>query len=317
MAIEIPKVQYTGKIRKVVLGKGEKAIEIGNADSYPFHLFESKSTSKPKLALEIQDIPPDDWPQAAIEPYKDVINDPAAWAKKALEYGADAILLHLVGTDPNAENLPPEKAVETTKKVKDAIGDVPLIVWGSDNSAKDEQVLRKIEEEFQGQRLIIGPVVDKNYKVLGAGALSFGHTVIASSPIDINLAKQLNILLGNLGVKDDDITMDPTVGGLGYGLEYTYSVMERMRMAGLVQEDEKLRFPIICYVGKEVWKVKETKLTKEEAPELGDPTKRGILMETVTAVLLLLAGADMVVLRHPESLKILRKYINQLCGEEQ
>lgn len=316
MAIEIPKIQYTGKVRKVILGKGDKSIEIGEADSYPFHLFEGQLPCKPKLALEIQDIPPADWPPAAIEPYGDVVNDPASWAKKALEYGADAILLHLVGTDPNAENFPPEKAVETTKKVKEAIGDVPLIVWGSDNPAKDEQVLRKIAEEFQGQKLIIGPVVDKNYKVLGAGALSFGHTVIASSPIDINLAKQLNILLGNLGVKDEDIIMDPTVGGLGYGLEYTYSVIERMRMAGLVQEDEKLRFPIICYVGKEVWKVKEAKLSKEEAPLLGDPTRRGILMETVTAALLLLAGADLIVLRHPESLRILRRYINQLYGEE-
>ena len=315
MAIEIPKVTYTGKVREIKLGKEDAAITIGGADAYPFHLFEGELPIKPKLALEIQDIPPEDWPEAVKKPYEGVLDDPAAWAKKALEYGADAILLHLVGTDPNDKDLPPEAAVEVVKKVKEAIGDVPLIIWGCDNATKDEQVLRKIEEEFQGERLIIGPVVEQNYKVLGAGALSFNHTVIASTPIDINLAKQLNILLGNLGVTDDNIVMDPTVGGLGYGLEYTYSVMERARIAGLVQEDDKLRFPMICYVGKEVWKAKEAKLSAEEAPTLGDPEKRGILMEAVTAALLLLAGGDLMVLRHPETLKLIRDYINKLYGE--
>ena len=315
MAIEIPKVSYTGKVRKIKLGKGDKAIEVGAADAYPFHTFEGELPVKPKLALEIQDVAPDDWPQALMDVYGDVVNDPAAWAKKALEYEPDAILLHLVGTDPNDKDLPPEAAVDAVKKVKDAIGDVTLIIWGCDNAKKDEEVLRKIEEAFEGERLVIGPVVEDNYKVLGAGALSFNHTAIASTPIDINLAKQLNILLGNLGVTDENIIMDPTVGGLGYGLEYSYSVIERARIAGLLQEDDKLRFPMICYVGKEVWKTKEAKLSKDEAPELGDPVKRGVLIESVTAALLLLAGGDLIVLRHPESLKMVRSYIDQLYGE--
>jgi len=316
MAIEIPKVNYTGKVREIKLGKGDKAIEVGAADAYPFHLFEGELPIKPKLVLEIQDVAPDDWPEALMDVYKDVVSDPAAWAKKALEFGADTILLHLIGTDPNNQDLPPEAAIEAVKKVKEAIGDMPLIIWGCDNAKKDEQVLRKIEEEFEGEQFIIGPVVEDNYKTLGAGALSFKHTVIASTPIDINLAKQLNILLGNLGVPDDSIIMDQTTGGLGYGLEYSYSVIERARIAGLLQEDDKLRFPMICYVGKEVWKTKEAKLTKDEAPELGDPAKRGVLIESVTAALLLLAGGDLIVLRHPESLKMVRNYINQLYGEE-
>jgi acetyl-CoA decarbonylase/synthase complex subunit delta len=138
--------------------------------------------------------------------------------------------------------------------------------------------------------------------------------VAASSPIDVNLAKQLNILLGNLGVKMEKIVIDPTTGGLGYGLEYTYSVMERLRMAALTQEDDKLQLPIICNMAHEVWKTKEAKLSNEEAPELGDAAKRGILMEAVTAVTLALAGADVLIMRHPEAVKLVRNFISQMYG---
>jgi acetyl-CoA decarbonylase/synthase complex subunit delta len=145
---------------------------------------------------------------------------------------------------------------------------------------------------------------------VGAGAIGYKHTAIASTPIDINLAKQLNILLGNLGVPDEQIIVDPTTGGLGYGIEYTYSVMERDRMAALTQQDERLQFPIICNLAKEVWKTKEAKTSAEESPVLGDPKKRGILMEAVTAIMLLLAGADVLVMRHPEAIKLVREMIS-------
>jgi acetyl-CoA decarbonylase/synthase complex subunit delta len=157
-------------------------------------------------------------------------------------------------------------------------------------------------------------VQDKNYKKIGAAALAYKHSLSANSPIDVNLAKQLNILLGQLGVKDTQILVDPTTGGLGYGLEYSYSVMERDRMAALTQEDEKLQLPILNYVGQEVWKVKECKLTNAEAPELGDQTKRGILMEAITAVDLLLAGSDLLIMRHPEAVKLVKTVIQELAG---
>jgi acetyl-CoA decarbonylase/synthase complex subunit delta len=160
--------------------------------------------------------------------------------------------------------------------------------------------------------LIIGPVAEGNYKQVGAGAIGYKHTAIASTPIDINLAKQLNILLGNLGVPDGQIIVDPTTGGLGYGIEYTYSVMERDRMAALTQQDERLQFPILCNMAKEVWKTKEAKTETKDAPTLGDAKKRGILMEAVTAVILLLAGADVLVMRHPGAIKLVREMISDI-----
>jgi acetyl-CoA decarbonylase/synthase complex subunit delta len=157
-------------------------------------------------------------------------------------------------------------------------------------------------------------VEEGDHKQIGAAALGYNHTVAASTPIDVNLAKQLNILLGNLGVKPDKVIIDPTTGGLGYGLEYTYSVMERLRMAALTQEDDKLQLPIICNMAHEVWKTKEAKLSSDEAPELGDAAKRGILMEAVTAVALALAGADVLIMRHPEAVKLVRNFISQMRG---
>jgi len=162
---------------------------------------------------------------------------------------------------------------------------------------------------------VIGPVVEGNYKQVGAGAIGYKHTAVASTPIDINLAKQLNILLGNLGVPDGQIIVDPTTGALGYGIEYTYSVMERDRMAALTQQDERLQFPIVCNLAKEVWKTKEAKLTAEEAPTLGDARKRGVLLEAVTAIMLLLAGADVLIMRHPEAIRLIREMIGEFTAK--
>jgi len=310
MAFEIPKVTYSGKIKEVKLGKGPKAVTLGGETSYPFHLFEGEMPHPPRIAMEVYDVVPDDWAEAALEPFKEVVNDPAAWAKKCVSaYGADLITLQLVSTDPNGLNRSGEEAAQTVKKVASAV-DVPVIVWGSGNADKDADVLRKVAEVCDGMNLVIGPVAEGNYKQVGAGAIAYKHTAIASTPIDINLAKQLNILLGNLGVPDGQIIVDPTTGGLGYGIEYTYSVMERDRMAALTQQDEKLQFPIICNLAKEVWKTKEAKTETKDAPTLGDAKKRGVLMEATTAVVLLLAGADVLVMRHPEAVKLVREMIS-------
>lgn len=316
MAFEIPKIQYTGRIKEITLGRGDKAVTVGGETSYPFHLFEGQMPHKPKIAMEVYDKEPEEWAEAALEPFKGVTGDPVAWAKKCVEeYKADMIALQLLSTDPNGLNRPAEEAAETVKKVAGAV-DVPVIVWGSDNDEKDAEVLRKVSEVCEGENVVIGPVVEGNYKVVGAGAIGYKHTAIASTPIDINLAKQLNILLGNLGVPDEQIIVDPTTGGLGYGIEYTYSVMERDRMAALTQQDEKLQFPMLCNMAREVWKTKEAKLSAEEEPTLGDPRKRGILMEAITAVLLLLAGADVLIMRHPDAVKLVRDYIEDMTAAQ-
>jgi acetyl-CoA decarbonylase/synthase complex subunit delta len=315
LAFEIPKQIYSGAIKPVTIGKGDKAITLGGETSYPFYLFEGKMPHPPRIAMEVWDTDPgEEWAAPCYEPFKDVAKDPVAWAQKCIkDFGAEAIALILVSTDPNGQNAPAEAAAATAKKVAAAI-DVPLIVYGSGSVEKDAEVLPAVAEACQGFNLILGPVQDKNYKKIGAACLGYNHTVIAFSPIDVNLAKQLNILLGQLGVKDSHILVDPTTGGLGYGLEYTYSVMERDRMAALTQEDEKLQLPIINYLGQEVWKVKECKLSEAEAPHLGDQAKRGILMEAITAVDLLLAGADLLIMRHPEAVKLAKEIVKELTG---
>jgi len=315
MALEIPKTKYTGKIREITLGKGSKAITVGGETSYPFYLFEGEMPHLPKIAMEVWDCPPAEWPQAALEPFAGVTDDPVAWAKKCInDYGAEMIALQLISTDPNGLDRGADEATEVVKKVAEAI-DVPLIVWGTANDEKDTEVLRKVAEVCQGKDLIIGPVEEGDHKRIGASAIGYHHTVIASTPIDINLAKQLNILLGNLGVPDEQIIMDPTVSGIGYGIEYAYSVMERMRMAGLTQEDEKLQFPIICNIAKEVWKTKELHLA-DDVLNMGNAKKRGILMEAMSAMALLLAGGDVVIMRHPEAIKLVREMIAELTASK-
>jgi acetyl-CoA decarbonylase/synthase complex subunit delta len=227
------------------------------------------------------------------------------------DYGADLIVLQMKSIDPNGMDRKPDEAAAVAKKVIDAV-DVPVVVWGTANNQKDEEVLKKISEICQGKSVSLSPVEEGNHKGVGASALAYGHVIVASSPIDVNLAKQLNILLGNLGVATNKIVIDPTTGGLGYGLEYSYSVMERIRMAALTQEDDKLQIPMISNVGNEIWKCKEAGQSIEDAPTLGDPEKRGIMMESVAAACYLMAGSDVVILRHPESVRLVRAFIDRM-----
>jgi acetyl-CoA decarbonylase/synthase complex subunit delta len=310
LGFEFFKESYTGKIKEIKLGKGAKTVTVGGESCYPFYQFEGAMPNPPKIAMEIWDMAPEDWPEAALAPFKDVAGDPAAWAKKCVaDCGAEMIVLQLKSIDPNGKNASADEAVAIVKKVRAAV-DVPLVVWGSANVEKDEVVLKKIAEECQGENLILGPVEDKNHKAIGAAAMGYGHFIVASSPIDVNLAKQVNILLENLGMPTDRMLIDPTTGGLGYGLEYSYSVMERIRQAALAQGDDKLQLPIVNNLGNEVWKCKEAKLSAKEAPTLGDPERRGILMEAVGAVAYLMSGSNVLIMRHPEAIRMVRSYID-------
>jgi acetyl-CoA decarbonylase/synthase complex subunit delta len=310
LGFEIHKESYTGAIKKITLGKGDKAVTVGGEACYPFYSFEGDVPYKPVVAMEVWDMEPEEWPEAALSHFKDVLSDPAAWAKKCVdEFGAELIVLQLKSTDPNSKDASADEAAATVKKVLDAI-DVPLVVWGTANIEKDEEVLKKIAEETHGANITLGPVEDKNHKGIGAAAMGYGHTLISSSPIDINLAKQVNILLENLGVPLDRMIVDPTTGGLGYGMEYSYSVMERLGMAALTQGDDKLQLPMINNLANEIWKCKEAKQTVDEAPVLGDPERRGILMEAVGAVIYLLAGSNVLIMRHPEAVRLTKAFID-------
>ena len=314
MSIEIPKQEYSGSVKPMTLGSGEGAVTVGGDTAFPFYTFEGEMPNPPKIAIQVMDYAPDDWADACVEPYRDVLADPVAWALKAQnEYGADMIQLWLKSTDPNGMNRGADEAAQTAKAVADAIS-VPLIVWGSNNVDKDAEVLRKVMEVCAGKDVIVGQVSEGNHKQLGAQALAYNVTLVANTPIDINLAKQLNILLNNLGVPLDKIIIDPTTGGLGYGLEYSFSVMERIRQAALTQNDDKLQCPFISNLADEVWKTKEAKLPTDE--KMGDAKARGILMEAITATTLMNAGAEILVMRHPEAIGQVRKYVAELGGFE-
>ncbi len=312
MAFQAPVDTYQGKVREVAVGKESNQVVVGGEATLPFHFFEGEMPRRPVIAMEVYDIAPDNWPGAVLKPFKDVLNDPVAWAKKCQdEYGADMILLRLVSTDPNGENKDPAKAAEMAKAILEVVS-VPVCVYGSGNVESDGEVLKKVAEVAEGQRVILGPSQEDNYKSITAAAIGYKHNVSGLSPIDVNMAKQLNILMTQLGLDADRLVMDPSGAALGYGLEYVYSIIERLRLAALQQNDEMTQMPTLCDFGREVWKTKEVKT--EDDSNWGDPEKRGILWEFMTAVSMLIAGGDILVMRHPEAVKLTKRFIDELMG---
>ena len=310
MAFEIPKETTESKIREVPLGTGD--VKVGGENVLPFYCFEGQMPNRPLIAVEVYDDNPQGWSPVVAEPLKAVMADPVAWAKKAQdEWGADLIALRLKSTDPKGDDGPADKAAATAKAVAEAVT-IPVIVYGSEDAEKDGEVMKAVAVATEGKNVVLGPANEDNYKTLGAAALGYKQTVAAKTPIDVNLAKQLNILLSNLGVDVGKILVDPTTGALGYGLEYTYSVMERFKIAALRQDDSMTQMPLIADVGVEAWKAKEAKVPAAEVPEYGDENKRGILWEILTATTLLIAGADVLIMRHPDAIKTVRKVIDSL-----
>ncbi len=302
--------KYTGNIRSVKLGNGDNIRTIGGSSSMPFQLFEGEHPNKPLIAMEVMDVKPDEWPETLTQHFSDVLDNPVAWAQKCVKtYGAEAVAISLGSTDPNGMNRPAADAAKVAAEVIAAV-DVPIIVWGCGNADKDTETLREITSIIGDKKVCLSPLEDSNYRTIGATAMAFQYPIVAASPIDVNLAKQLNILLENLGVPLDSVLMDPSVGALGYGIEYTYSVMERIRIAALTQQDDKLQVPIICNLGCEVWKAKETKLPSDDM--IGDQEIRGIMMEAVTASCMLMAGGEIMIMRHPKAISMTKSLISGL-----
>jgi acetyl-CoA decarbonylase/synthase complex subunit delta len=312
MAFEVPKETTESKIREVTLGTGD--VKVGGENVLPFYTFEGQMPNRPLIAVEVYDDNPQEWSPVVTEPLKDVLADPVAWAKKAQdEWGADLIALRLKSTDPKGDDKPAEEAAQTAKAVAEAVS-IPVLIYGAEDVEKDGDVLKAVAVATEGKNVILGPANEDNYKTIGAAALGYKQTISAKTPIDVNLAKQLNILLTNLGVDDGKILVDPTTGALGYGLEYTYSVMERFKIAALRQDDSMTQMPLIADVGVEAWKAKEAKAPATDEPQWGDENKRGVLWEILTASSLLVAGADVVIMRHPDAIKTVRKVIDTLMG---
>lgn len=305
------KDRYNGKIREVTLG-ATKPVTVGGETALAYYLFEGDMPHEPVIAFEVYDTAPTDWPDAAVEPYKDVLTDPVKWALKCQdEYKADMICLQLASTNPSAENRSVDEVATVVKAVADAIS-IPLIVYGTANVEKDAEVLPKAAELCRGKNALIGPIEEDNYKTIAAAGLGFDLAGAPHSPIDVNMAKQLNILVTQLGMKPDRVVIDPTTGALGYGLEYVYSVMERLRIAALTQNDSMTQMPIINQLARECWKAKEAKSSEADEPTWGDAGMRGILWEALTAVALLMAGSDILVMRHPKAVELVRRFTEMM-----
>ncbi len=314
MAIEIPKEKWSGKIGELVIGATSeeggtrtKKVIVGGSSTLPYLYFEGEHPHPVALAMEVLDIIPEDYPEQVKSAIGDVINTPGAWAKKCVEeFGADLICLKLVGTNPEEQDRSPEDAVKTVREVLDAVG-VPLIIYGCGNEEKDAKVMEVCSNETKGERCLLGLAEEAAFKSISVAAMANNHGIVAFSNLDINLAKQMNILLTDFGVKLENIIMDPLMAGLGYGLEYSYSVMERIRLAALMG-DKMLQIPMICDASVS-WKAREAYI---DAPEWGDPVKRGPTWESLTAVGAIMAGGDLLIIRHPETMKIVRSTIEEL-----
>lgn len=292
-------------------GSRGNILKVGHQSALPFLFQEGDIPHRPVIAAEVYDAPDDDWPQALSEDLKGVSGDPLAWASMMMEEaGADFVCVKLQGTHPDFGNKGVDEArdlvLSLLKKVK-----TPLIILGSGENNKDNEVLPLVSEVTKGEHLLFGDVVQENYKTLTAACIADGHNIIAESPIDVNIAKQLNILISDLGMPLNRIVINPTIGPLGYGLEYAYSIMERARHAAL-SGDRMLAMPFICFVGQEAWRVKEAKASEREFPCWGDARERGIMWEVMTAMAMLQSGADILTMRHPTAIKIIKAAIADL-----
>lgn len=317
MPIEIPKDKWAGAVKTITLGATaadggtrSSVVTIGGEKALPFMHFEAEMPHKPVVAIELKDRKPDDWSALLLDVWGDALNDPAAWAKAAEAAGAEVLQLTLSLTAADGSPNTPAAAVAAVKAVLGASG-LPLIVFGPGQVDIDNELLVPVAEATKGERLLLGICEDKNYRTIVATAMANGHLVTARTAMDVNLAKQLNILISDMGLPLDRVIMDPTTGALGYGIEYGFSVMERLRMAAL-QGDAMTQLPMIVTVGAETWKTKEAKVGEGVPAAWGDWAERGINWETMTAITLLESGADIVVLRHPESVKRVKAAIADL-----
>lgn len=322
VTLEIPKRTWTGQVREITLGATQadggtrtKTVTVGGERTLPFLDFEAPVPNPPRMAVEIQDRRPNDWSPVLMEVWGDAMEDPVAWAKAVQDLDVDLLLLQLSLIDAQGKETTAEEARSTVRRVLDATG-LPLIVFGPGQVEKDVELLVAVAEEAAGERIVLGVCDDKNYKTIVAAALAHGHLVNARTAMDVNLAKQLNILISDVGLSLDRVLMDPTTAALGYGVEYGYSAMERLRLAAL-QGDRMTQQPMLVTPGEEAWRMKEAKVGEDVPEAWGDWKERGTTWETLTATTLIHSGADIVVLRHPESVRRVKEAINRLWKQEE
>ena len=311
--------KWTAGINEVTIGATAaeggtrgKTVTIGGARCIPWLSYEGEIGRRPAIAVEIWDNGAETWPELLRNEYGDVMGDPLAWARRGAELGADLLCLKLVGTHPDMGDRGADETADVVKAVLAAV-DLPLIVWGCGLDEKDNVVLPKCCEAAKAENCLFGAITEKNYRTLVASCLADGHKLIADSPLDINIAKQLNILAHDVGYPLEDIVIFPQTSAVGYGSEYVYSILERSRLAGL-GGDPLLQQPVVCDVGLEAWRAKEAQAPDEAMPGFGPVEERGPLWETLTATNCLQAGADLLVMRHPKAISNVREALDRLCA---
>jgi acetyl-CoA decarbonylase/synthase complex subunit delta len=322
MNFKIPKETNAGKITEVKLGATPEeggtrsgTITIGGNTALPFHFFEGEHPHRPVIAMEVFDKTPTKYPDSLLDYYGDVIEKPAEMAKKCVdEYGADLISLRLEGTHPEKGNKTADEAVEIVMGVLESVK-VPLIISGHSHFEKINEVMKKVCEAASGENCLINYVETDNYKTIAAACIAYKHTLVAQSPMDVNLCKQLNILLTEMNFPREKIVIDPLTGTLGYGLEYTYSIMERIRNDGLAG-DQMLAFPMLINPGYESASVKEARVSEKDYPEWGNPKIRNADWEIATAMSLIVAGAELLIMYHPKAVEVIREKIIEMYESE-
>lgn len=304
---------YNAHINEVVLGVGDKAVTIGGQNVLAFHTFDGEITNAPKIGVELTDAGMAMCTMPGEQKFYEGCATVADMAKRASAMeGASFICLHLEGADPNGENKSVDECVELAKSVADAT-DMPLVVMGCKNIEKDTELFNKIAEALAGKNILVLSARDENYKAIGAGAgLAYGQKVGAESAVDINLAKQLNTVMTQLGVSAQSIVMNIGSAAAGYGFEYVASTLDRVKDAALSQSDTMLQMPIITPVSADTWGVKEAIMPEADMPEWGSQEERGIEMEIVTAAAVLASGSDAVIMRHPEAIRTIAAMIGEL-----
>jgi len=308
---------FTGSVNRVTLGATKdnggtrtSTVTIGGARNVVYGGSPlGEIGEKPVVAMDVIDSRPKDWPDALADFYKDVLDNPGDWAKKCVdELGAELICLKFEGIHPDKGDKDADHAVKVTEQVLKTVG-VPLVMWGCGNDEKDNKILPKVSEAAKGENCLIGTVTEDNYKALTAIALADGHNLITEAPLDINIGKQVNILVSDMGFPLERIVMFQSTGALGYGIEYTYSIQERQRLAAL-GGDKIMAMPVICDVGYEAWRAKEAKLA--DTPGWGDVGDRGPMWEVVTAICLLQSGVDIIRMRHPKAAATVKNFIDKI-----
>ena len=313
MAFNPKKQAYNASINAVTLGTGEKSIVVGGENVLPFYTFDAPIANSPKIALEISDKGVESLQTAGMKAAFEGCATVADMAKKAEEIeGVSAICLHFESADPNGENKSVEDCVAMAKEVVDATA-LPIIIMGCKNIEKDAEIFSKCSEALQGKNIVVLSAREEDYKTVGASAgMAYNQKVGAESAVDINLAKQLNVLLSQLGVPAQSILMNLGSSCAGHGYEYLSSTLDRVKAAALAQNDAQLQMPIVTPISTETWNVKEAMLSEEEAPEWGNVEERGIEMEITTAAACLTSGSDVVIMKHPAAIKTIAQFIDSL-----